>query len=245
MTPEQKAKLEALRLKTAEDLSDTEKAEVDLLVTIEKQAKQITEKDSLIGTKGTEIETLKKSIETSSGAAKTNLEEQLATKEEALAVMKDALDTVKEAHLITKAAHIISPKEPGHGDTVDPKEVEALEAKAQADPDTKVAVEELYKGLEPADKLAYKNDPAFRKLLLESVVDPEGDNTDDTPWANAAKKKEEDAETATQRMERLFNKEQGTHRRMPPNSSGRGGRGAGKPESMPKAAEREVDTRAQ
>ena len=244
MNEDQKAKLATLRAKAEADLSDPEKAELTLLVTIEKQAKQITEKDTLIGTKGTELETLKKDIEGKTGKEKEALEAKLADKEEALKDLKEAHEATKEAHEATKAAAKISPEKPGHGDAVDPKEVEALETKAQSDPATKLAVEELYKGLEPADKLAYKNDPEFRKLCLETVVDPEGDDTDDTPWATKVKK-EETAETASERMTRLFDKTRGNHRRLPHQTSGRGGRGGKSLPGMPQARERVLDNTAQ
>lgn len=244
MNPELKAKLEALRLKPEEELSDAEKSELSLLTTVEKQATQIAEKDSMIGAKGTELDDLKKSIESKTGAEKADLESQLASKQEALEAMKFGLDALKDAHKLAANAVNILPEKPGHGDAVDPEEVEALEAKAQSDPATKSAVEELYKELEPADKLAYKKDPAFKKLLLESVVGNEGEETDDTPWAKVVKKEETD-ETATQRYKRIFGQQQKSHSKMPLSSSGRSSRGRKGLPGMPQAEPREVDLRSQ
>ena len=244
MTEAQKAKLETLRAKTTADLSDPEKAELDLLSTIEKQDRQITEKDSLIGAKGTEIDTLKKSIEGKTGAEKKTIEEQLASKEEALETMKLGLDALKEAHKITAAA-TISPT-PGHGDTVDPKEVEALETKAYSDPKVREEVEKQIAEMEEEDWNAFNSDPHFKKLFLEKALGTGGDKTKRSPWGDGVKKNEgTPAEGAKERMARLFDEEQGNHRRLPPNSSGRGGRGRGNLPAMPKAAERETDNRAQ
>jgi len=243
VTKEQKAKLDSLRLKPADDLSDTEKSELSLLITIEKQAKQITEKDSLIGTKGTEIETLKNSIDSTSGSEKAALQELLATKEEALETMKIGLDALKDAQELTAAS--ISPDKPGHGDTVDPKEVTALEAKAYADPKVRAEVEDLFKAMDASDKVAFRTKPAFKKMFLEQALGTGGDETDDTPWGNTVgKSNEENDESDEERINRLFNKQAGDFRKLPPNSSGRSGRGRNLP-AMPKAAEREVDTRAQ
>ena len=244
MTPELKAKLEALRAKAAEDLTETEKAELALLVTIEKQAGQITEKDSLIGTKGTEIETLKASIATKTGKEKTALEDQLASKEEALSTMTLGLDALKEAHKINAAA--ISPEKPGHGDTVDPKEVEALEAKAYANPKVREEVEKRIEELEDEDWERFQNSLEFKKLFLQTALGSVGDETGRSPWGRGVKKDEGVPEESDKdRVARLFKQEGSNHRRLPPSTSGRGGRGGRGLPGMPKAKERPVDTRTQ
>jgi len=244
VTEEQKRKLEELKVKLESDRSDAEKIEMGLLETIEKQAVQIAEKDSLIGTKGTEIDTLKKSIESKTGAEKEALKEQLAAKEEALETMKAGLDALKEAQKIN--ASTISPTKPGYGDTVDPKEVIELEKRAYSDPLVKEEVEKQIEELDEEDWEAFQSDPKFKMLILQKALGSGSDKTKRSPWGNEVRKdKERSAETPEQRMERLFDKEKGNHRRLPPNSSGRGGRGGRGIPGMPKAKERPVDTRTQ
>lgn len=246
MTTEQRARLEALQAKAAADLSEIEKTELGLLVTIEKQATQITEKDSMLGTKGTEIGELKKKLESATGDEKEILTKQLEDKQDALDTLKIGLDALKEANVITKdAAGKISQVVPGHGGAVDPKEVEALETKAFANEDAKAEVEAIYKDMDDEDKKAYRSDPAFKKMILEKALGTEGEETDDTPWATGVKKVEgKPAESAEDRMKRLFDQNQKNHRRVPQGSSGRGGRGRRSHPAMPKAVEREEDTRS-
>ena len=246
MTPEQKAKLEGLRAKKLEDLSETEKTELDLLATIEKQLKQITEKDSLIGTKATEIEQLRAAVEGKSGKDKESAEELLKAKEEAMETMKMGLDALKDAHKITAESISKKPEESGHRETVDPEELKTLEVKAYANAEVRAEIENFYKGMEPEDKLAYRTDDAFKKKVLERFVGSDGDETETSLWSKEVTKTEGVlVETAEERLERLFGEKQGNHRRLPPNSAGRGSRGKPMMAGMPKPAEREVDTRSQ
>lgn len=242
MTPEMKARLDELRAKA--DLSDAEKAELNLLNVIEKQSRQIAEKDSLIGTKGTEIDLLKKQIESSTGKDKEALEKLLADKQDALDTLKAGLDALKEASAISKEAASKISQQPGHGDAVDPKELEALEAKAYADPKVRAEVEELYKNMDEDDKKAFRSDAKFKKMFLQGVLGTGGEETDDSPWATGVKREVRSTESAEDRLKRIFEKNQQQYRRVPPGSSGRGGRGSVSPTDKPKPYEREVDSRS-
>lgn len=245
MTDVQKTRLEALRGKSESELTDSEKTELGLLVTIEKQDKQITEKDSVIGKRATEIDNLKKEIESATGKEKTALEQRLAEKEESISTLKEGLAALKEAKETNSSiAGKLSQEKPGHGDAVDPKELEELERKAFEDEEAKAAIEDLYKNMDGDDKKAYRTDPVFRKGIFERVLGTEGDETDDSPWGSAVKKKEGTPQkTAQERLEELFNGTKEKHRNLPPMSSGRGGRGRVKPTNMPKPADRAVDDR--
>lgn len=246
MTAEQKARLETLKAKAESDLDASEKTEMSLLLTIEKQSKQIVEKDSLIGAKGTEIGELKKQIEAASGAGKEALQKLLDDKQEVLNTLKIGLDALKEANATNKAAADKISQAAGNRDTVDPKELEALETKAYADNKARAEAEAIYNGFSDDDKLAYRTDPKFKKMILEKVLGAGGDETDDSLWSAAVKKQKEGApaETPEQRMRRLFDQNQQQHRRMPSPGSGRGGRGGLGAPAKPKPAERELDSRS-
>jgi len=159
--------------------------------------------------------------------------------------MKAGLDALKEAkELNSEMASQFSQKSSGHGDTVDPEELVKLERTVFANETAKAAVEELYKGMSPEDKESYRTDPSFKKLVLEKVAGDSGDEADDSPWSSAVKEdKGEPGLTPAQRVEQLFDKQKGIHRRLPPGTSGRGGRGKVLAAGMPKPAEREEDPR--
>lgn len=244
MTSEQKARLETLRAMS--DLSDAEKAELELLSVIEKQDKQIAEKDSLIGAKATENDELKKRIESATGKEKEDLEKLLADKEDALNTVKAGLDAMKEASKFSmEALGKISTQDLGHGDSVDPEALKALENKAYSDPQVRNEVEKLCEDMDDEDWNAFQSDPKFKQLILQKALGDEGEKADRSPWGSGVKKDEgAPAETAEERMKRLFDNEHRNRGKLPPRSSGRGGRGRGSLPEMPKAAEREVDTRS-
>lgn len=246
MNPEQKARLEALRAKSASELTEVEKTELNLLGIIEKQDQRIIEKDTLIGTRATELDNLKKELDGKTGKDKENLEARIAEKQESVDTLKEALQALKEARetntdLVGKISH----KNPGHGDAVDPKELQELERRAFEDEEAKAAIEELYKNMDDDDKKAYRSDPAFKKGIFERVLSDLGDNTDDSPWGSAVKKEEGTPhETVKERIDELFDGRKNNHRKLPPNSSGRGGRGRTNSTAMPRPTERPVDERA-
>lgn len=246
MTEEMKTRLKELTDK-GETLTDTEKAELNLLKTIDKMAKQISDKDAYIGTKTTELDTLKRDHAAATGEDKLKLEQQVADKQEAIDTLKAGIDALKEAKTISESlAGKISHKDSGNGVSVDQKEIEVLEKKAFASEDANKKVVAAYAELSPEEKTRYRTDLVFKKQCLESALGVSGsENTDDSPWSSAVENvgapSDEDKEVE---IRNLFAGQQRTHRQGPPGSSGRqGGPGRFNSEGKPKAAEREADER--
>lgn len=245
MNQEQKDRLKALSAKSADELTDAEKTELDLLKIIEKQDQRITEKDTLIGTRATELDNLKKELEGKTGKDKENLEARIAEKQESIDTLKEALQALKEARETnTDLAGKISHKNPGHGDAVDPEELKALKAAAYADEGVRKEVEEAVEALDEEDWNAFQSDKEFQKLFLQRFVNP-GDKTKRSLWGDVVKADEgAPQKTAKERLDELFEGKKNNHRKLPPNSSGRGGRGRINSTAMPQRAERPVDERA-
>lgn len=249
MNEAQKQRLAALKAMKAEELSDAEKSELELLTAMEKMAKQIVEKDSLLGTRATELDNLKKDLEKAKdGKEKDALEERIKEKEDALEIAKAGLQALKDAQeLNAKNAERFTKLGPGHGESVDPKELEALEAKAYGDEKIRAEVEKQYKGWDQKDKDAFRNDPKFRKLVFEGVLGTGGDQGDDSPWGAGVKKAEgETNESAEERIKRLFGQQARNGQQLPPFASGRMGHGRrGEDSSKPVRSQRPVDTRTE
>lgn len=248
MNEVQKKRLEELRARKPEELEQAEKTELDLLITIEKMATQITEANSMLGKRATELDNLNKELEKlKDGPEKKALEDRIKEKEEALELARVGLKSLTEAQEQSKKiAEQFPAKSSGHGDHVDPAAVDALEKKAKESPEAKAAVEKAFSAMTAEEKTQFKTDIAFRKKFFEMAL-PAGDESDDSPWS-----KEKDGEgvipskTQEDRLKELFNTGNRNGSRLPPSSSWRAGRTPSHSDpNRPVRRERPVDNRTE
>lgn len=247
MTEAQKQRLSELKAKKPEELEDHEKDHLELLETMEKMAKQIEEKDSLLGKRATDLDNLKKDLEKATdGKEKEALEKRIKEMEEALEISRVGLQALKDAQeQHSKMSEKFPKRSPGHGGDVDPAEIAGLEKKVKASEEAKAAVEKAVSEMTDEEWSRYQADPAYKKQILQFAL-PAGDSGVRNPWGEEEEPGGEPPKSAEDRMRELFGKQAGNGQRLPPNSSGRGGRGGRVIDpNKPTRKERPVDNRTE
>lgn len=246
MTDAQKTRQTELKAKNAEGLTDAEKSELELLDTIEKQANQITEKDSLIGTRATELDNLKKELEQAKDGSseKEALEQRIAEKQEAIDTANAGLSAIKEAQAQTqKLAEKFPTHKPGDGGDADPKEIARLETAAKGNETATATLTRAVENMTDEEYQRYRTDPSYKLSVLKMAV-PEGEPGARTPWADEEEPGGAPPKTEEDRLKELFGEKVNNGRNLPPGSSGRPGHpGYIPPSDKPKARERTVDAR--
>lgn len=247
MTDAQKARLKELSAKSADQLSDAEKNEMSLLKTVEMQATQLAEKDTLIGKHATKLDDLTRQLASAKPEDKAALEAKIADQKDLIATLKDATEALRDANKATSdAATRISATKPGQGTFVDRKAIDALEDEVLGIEGGKERVEKAYSQLSDEDAEALETDLAFRnEFFSQALLAAKREKTTRSPWRTQPEDKgvpPQDVDAT--RIAKLFGNEQAIHRRLPPGSSGRAGApGRVIDPGKPKPVEREVDTR--
>ena len=243
MKDAQKLRFEELKKIAEADLTAEQKVMLDDLKTIETQDKRITDQESFIGVKSTELATLKTQVDAASPEDKAALELLVADKQAVIDTLKNAMEISKDAN--ERIAKTISVQTPGDRGTVDQKTVDALEDTLFAAKDGKEAMEKAVEAMTDSEYADFtsKSDLTYRKKVMSAALSSVGgEETVRFAW----RKKDEDKgipakDAEKKRLNELFGNEQRQHRRL----IGGGGGGilrrdtSGQPESN-----REVDIRA-
>jgi len=238
MNEEQKARLVELKAIAAADLTEAQKSELALFTLIEKQDKQITDQESFIGTKATELGTLKAALAAAKPEEKEVLQRSIDDKQAVIDTLTEALEIAKTAN---EELAKISPVNPGHEDTVDQKTVDALEDKLFAAEGGKEAMEAAVTSMTDVEYAKFDSDPSFRKKMISAALASVGsEETERSAWRKKDGNEETPLKDEEARMKELFGKEQRHHRFVP---GGGGGRAPRRDLSGQKESERQVDER--
>jgi DNA repair exonuclease SbcCD ATPase subunit len=239
MTEQMKQRLKELKEIAESERTEAQKSELGMLLLIEKQEKQLEEKQTFIGTQATELGDLRKKLEDAKPADKEGIEKQITEKEDIISALKEALQIAKEAN--EKLAKEFTPNEPGHGETVDQKTVDALEDKLLEADGGKDAMEAAFGAMTPDEQSKFVSDISFRQKVMKKALTAVGsEETELSPWRKKGGDKGTPSKTEKERLDELFDAKKRQHRKL----FGGGGGGAirrdlsGQPES-----ERPVDTR--